>query len=65
MVATGIRQQRRRVRVWFGDCPIVDGIGDPAHAERLAAAMRRWGAGVDEAAARATGVRVLVAHSPP
>lgn len=36
-----VRAQQRRVRVWFGSCPICDYLGDPEDAERYERAMRR------------------------
>jgi hypothetical protein len=41
MTATGVHQQRRRVRVWFGSYAIVDQIAEPALAERFEHAMRK------------------------
>lgn len=36
-----VRAQQRRVRVWFGNCPICDYLGEPEDAERYEYAMRR------------------------
>ena len=53
---------RRRVRLWFGQHQIADYIGQPAHADRYEAAMRRRFPGLqitNEALRRADGQEVL------
>lgn len=41
-------REQRRVRVWFGSCPICDYLGEPEEADRYELAMRR----------RFTGLRI-------
>jgi hypothetical protein len=42
-----VSPDRRRVRLWFGHHQIGDFIGEPAHADRYEAAMRRRFPGLD------------------
>jgi hypothetical protein len=46
MATTGVHQQRRLVRVWFGEHVIVNKTADEALANRFADAMERRFAGL-------------------